>query len=185
MSDETSPALTHSQIELVATPLTKMLNAAYEVLNGFLDTAFEIWTRVHPRLVPILVLWGVVIMSKAVWNDVDRMVAVSQHNYDFEAKHCAEQYAINRCEPDQRVPQLFEVCAKWERCMKAPKQAVTAKLIAQTLAEVINAFVSPLSLKAVAMIAFLVWVVITAIVKNPPLPSAQKADSELACALIY
>jgi hypothetical protein len=62
---------------------------------------------------------------------------------------CAQLYEINKCFPiSQRVPALAQHCADWESCMQRDPTGVgRAKVVAETIGEVINSFVEPISWK--------------------------------------
>ena len=62
---------------------------------------------------------------------------------------CAHRYEINKCFPlSQRVPALARQCADWELCMqKDPSGVGRARVVAETIGEVINSFVEPISWK--------------------------------------
>lgn len=68
-----------------------------------------------------------------------------------EMAACAKNYIENRCSGDdgKRLPALETVCNNWERCMnRDPAKVGRAKVSAQTLAEVFNGFIEPISFKA-------------------------------------
>jgi hypothetical protein len=63
---------------------------------------------------------------------------------------CAKNYVENRCngEDGKRLPALEAVCNNWERCMnRDPAKIGRAKVSAQTLAEIFNGFIEPISFK--------------------------------------
>lgn len=63
---------------------------------------------------------------------------------------CAQLYEINRCFPiSGRVPAIEKQCTAWESCMQRDPAAVgRARVVAETIGEVINSFVEPISWKA-------------------------------------
>ncbi|KAJ2014792.1 hypothetical protein GGI06_003465 [Coemansia sp. S85] len=61
---------------------------------------------------------------------------------------CSKRYQDNRCEPGLRVPGMEDDCNYWENCMlRDPTKVGRAKVSAETLAEIINGFIEPISLK--------------------------------------
>jgi hypothetical protein len=75
----------------------------------------------------------------------------------YEIGECGTKYTDNRCEKETRVPGMYEDCAEWERCMeKDPARIARFPLLAETLGEVVNEVVEPLSLKAMLFIGVLV-----------------------------
>ena len=62
---------------------------------------------------------------------------------------CAHLYDINKCFPlSQRVPAIARQCSDWEACMQRDPAGVgRARVVAETIGEVINSFVEPISWK--------------------------------------
>ncbi|KAI8390953.1 Di-sulfide bridge nucleocytoplasmic transport domain-containing protein [Radiomyces spectabilis] len=61
---------------------------------------------------------------------------------------CAAEYRRNHCDPATRVPYMEEACNKWQACMDRDHMIVArAKVSAETIAEIINSFVEPISYK--------------------------------------
>lgn len=61
---------------------------------------------------------------------------------------CAKAYVDNHCEPGKRLPALARKCSEWEECMgRETDVGGKTRVVAETLAEVINGFVEVMSLK--------------------------------------
>ncbi|KAL2913867.1 hypothetical protein HK105_206601 [Polyrhizophydium stewartii] len=61
---------------------------------------------------------------------------------------CTKSYFENRCTPGQRVPAVEKLCVEWETCMsRDPKEIGRLKVGAETLAEILNKLIDPLSYK--------------------------------------
>ena len=68
-----------------------------------------------------------------------------------QVAECTKLYMMNRCEPHDRIPAIEKLCKEWELCMKRdPKEIGRLKVGAETLAEILNKLVDPLSYKTMA-----------------------------------
>ena len=69
-----------------------------------------------------------------------------------EIKACSVLYKSNFCEGNI-VPHMFQPCGEWETCMnRDPSKIGRARIGAQLLAEIVNAFVENISWKTFASI---------------------------------
>ncbi|KAJ2158884.1 hypothetical protein GGF46_003429 [Coemansia sp. RSA 552] len=111
------------------------------VISGYLQLAFNIF----------MVGMVLVIMVNVVLT-IQRDVNAKVQEYSAEILHeiaaCSKQYLDNRCDPLMRVPAMEQACIAWDNCMhKDPTKVGRAKVSAETLAEIINGFIEPISLK--------------------------------------
>ncbi|KAI8804139.1 Di-sulfide bridge nucleocytoplasmic transport domain-containing protein [Cladochytrium replicatum] len=61
---------------------------------------------------------------------------------------CSKQYVLNSCAPETRAPALDRTCREWEVCMiRDPREVGRLKVGAETIAEILNKLVDPLSYK--------------------------------------
>lgn len=107
----------------------------------------------------LVVLYVVAAFVLAVRADVARASEEASAAIMAEMAECARSFVENRCagigETGRRLPALETVCGGWERCMnRDPAHIGRAKVSAQTLAEVFNSFVEPISFKAMVGITF-------------------------------
>jgi hypothetical protein len=71
-----------------------------------------------------------------------------QHEMDV----CRRHYEENRC-GTLRMPALEASCKSWEACMGRDAASLgTAKIAAETLAEILNSFFEPISLRTIAIL---------------------------------
>lgn len=72
------------------------------------------------------------------------------------ALECKRHYEANRCEPGQRAPALEQQCSEWFECKNKVHDTQdsqhSALLWAETLAEIINAFLKPISIKSLLIL---------------------------------
>ncbi|CCC70882.1 hypothetical protein NCAS_0F03980 [Naumovozyma castellii] len=87
-----------------------------------------------------------------VKKDVDFKLQRKLVENDYRIQRCEENYVRNQCEPELRVPALEELCNEWFHCMQEKEETpkgtvvhISTTLWAQTLAEVVNAFIEPIS----------------------------------------
>ncbi|KAK2873650.1 hypothetical protein FQN49_002204 [Arthroderma sp. PD_2] len=102
-------------------------------------------------IIAFLILYIIVAFLLAIKHDVE--IASESQSADIlaEIAICTKNYVENRCgDPDgRRLPALETVCDNWERCMhRDPAKVGRARVSAQTLAEIFNGFIEPISFKA-------------------------------------
>ncbi|CAO3652962.1 unnamed protein product [Cunninghamella echinulata] len=108
------------------------------------------------------------IVFHLIWT-IQEDFQIKAHDYTNtliqEIQSCAQQYKINLCDPETRVPALEKKCEYWLTCMnRIPHSITRTKVSAETIAEIINSFVEPISYKA--MFFFLILVVGSFVVSN-------------------
>lgn len=70
-----------------------------------------------------------------------------------EIASCSKQYIENRCSPEQRVPAMEKACLAWEQCMRRDPNVVgRSRPYAETIAEILNGLVEPISYKTMFFI---------------------------------
>lgn len=103
----------------------------------------------------LLTLYVIVAFLLAIRSDVIRASNDESTRILGEMAVCARNFVENRCsgEDGRRLPALEAVCDNWERCMNQdPAKVGRAKVSAQTLAEIFNGFIEPISLKTMVYI---------------------------------
>ncbi|PGH10722.1 hypothetical protein AJ79_05313 [Helicocarpus griseus UAMH5409] len=101
-------------------------------------------------ILAFLTLYIIVAFLLAIQADVDRESEKVSADILADMAVCAKNYMENRCsgEDGRRLPALEAVCENWERCMnRDPAKVGRAKVSAQTLAEIFNGFIEPISFK--------------------------------------
>ncbi|CCF60083.1 hypothetical protein KAFR_0J00150 [Kazachstania africana CBS 2517] len=73
--------------------------------------------------------------------------------------NCKSDYYNNECHMGEEIPALTNLCSKWYQCMNIDIEthrdlSESAKLWARILAEVINAFVSEISMRSLFFLLF-------------------------------
>ncbi|KAJ2850816.1 hypothetical protein IWW36_001631 [Coemansia brasiliensis] len=111
------------------------------VISGYLQLGLNI-----AMVATVLVLVVQVLLT------IKRDVSARVQEYSAEILHeiaaCSKQYVDNRCDPLMRVPAMEQACAAWEACMhRDPTKVGRARVSAETLAEIVNGFIEPISLK--------------------------------------
>jgi len=116
-------------------------------------------------------------------SDINVKLATAEHDAKFSAKGCEEQYTLNRCQLG--LPMLLSECNKWESCMHKPTEVLISRISAETAAEVLNAFIHPLSYKTMAILFLAAWAVLYSFRKTFPAPRApttSRRESDLSYA---
>lgn len=77
-----------------------------------------------------------------------------------EISLCSREYYRNKCSienGEQRVPALERACTTWSKCMnRDPQQLGKSKITAETLADIVNGFIKPISWKSLIFIMILI-----------------------------
>lgn len=98
-------------------------------------------------------------------NDVNyKLELQSLHNIQ-RIKQCQKDYERNNCHANNVVPALQERCILWYNCFnnldaEAKIDGHSAKMWAQTIAEVVNAFVDAITLRSLLFLLFTICSVI-------------------------
>ncbi|PWZ00813.1 hypothetical protein BCV70DRAFT_200080 [Testicularia cyperi] len=85
---------------------------------------------------------------RTVQKDVAEKVRAYEMDTLSEITACASAYTANRCGTDLQAPALAAACKNWERCSaRDPAVVGTARVTAETFAEILNGFVDAVSWK--------------------------------------
>lgn len=85
---------------------------------------------------------------RTVQKDVAEKVRSYEMDILSEITTCAAAYTANRCGTDLQAPALASACKNWERCSaRDPAVVGTARVTAETFAEILNGFVDSVSWK--------------------------------------
>lgn len=102
-------------------------------------------------LVAVLIYVGYSFIS-SVRSDIGHKVDMYTLDAVREILRCLREFYRNKCAVELRAPALELRCVQWEKCMnRDPQQLGRAQISAETLADVVNGFVRPLSWKLVAV----------------------------------
>jgi hypothetical protein len=129
-------------------PLSHHLLLPY-IISGYLQLFFNCF-------LVTLVLYITIQFMKTVRRDVELKVEEYKSIILSEIAQCSKHYLDNRCHPDERVPAMDKACNTWQVCMnRDPTEISWTKISAETIAEIINGFVEPISYKT--MIFFVLF----------------------------
>lgn len=143
--------------ELIETPTT-----GYREENKQLDPAIlSKWFQLLFNTIYMAILLGII--GYFIWiikRDVDYKLEEVIRSEVIASKHCHDNYVSNECQNAYVVPALQEECNRWEECMHYDVidnyKHVSGKLWAQTVAEIINAFFEPITIRSLIFITILV-----------------------------
>ncbi|BGP16024.1 hypothetical protein JCM10213v2_004017 [Rhodosporidiobolus nylandii] len=99
-------------------------------------------------LLAVLVLSLSLLFLYTLYHDIRARLASLTVSLRAEIMQCAKSYVDNRCAPETRIPAMEAACGAWEECMN--REVVVGgktRVVAETLAEVVNGFVEVISLK--------------------------------------
>ncbi|KAI8643073.1 Di-sulfide bridge nucleocytoplasmic transport domain-containing protein [Parasitella parasitica] len=68
---------------------------------------------------------------------------------------CSNNYNMNQCGHDDRIPAIEDMCNEWASCMNREVVVPQAQASAEAIAEIINSFVEPISYKTFFFSSFL------------------------------
>ncbi|KAJ2616341.1 hypothetical protein H4S08_000835 [Coemansia sp. RSA 1365] len=128
------------------------------VISGYLQLGFNIF-----MVATVLVIMVHVLLT--IQRDVNARVQEYSAEILHEIAACSKQYLDNRCDPLMRVPAMEQACQAWDNCMhRDPTKVGRARVSAETLAEIINGFIEPISLKT--MLFFVIMFLGTLFISN-------------------
>ncbi|KAG8743941.1 hypothetical protein FRC10_011127 [Ceratobasidium sp. 414] len=112
------------------------------------------YVRVFFNSVLVLGLLYIIIMIVVtVRRDIEDKIATYTGENAAMIQDCTSQYLLNKCGPDLAIPHMKQFCDEWERCLQRDASIVgRARVAAETLAEVVNGFVEPITWKTLASI---------------------------------
>ncbi|KAJ2752963.1 hypothetical protein IWQ56_006668 [Coemansia nantahalensis] len=111
------------------------------VISGYLQLGFNVF-------MVGTVLTVVVNVLLTIQRDVNAKIQEYSAEILQGISSCSKQYLDNRCDPLLRVPAMEQACREWENCMhRDPTTVGRARVSAETLAEIVNGFIEPISLK--------------------------------------
>lgn len=91
-----------------------------------------------------------------VHKDVGHKMALYVSDVQHEISRCLREFQRNKCSL-MRSPALEQPCLEWEKCMaRDPQQLGRLQITAETVAEILDGFLRPISWKAVILMATLV-----------------------------
>ncbi|GAC96540.1 hypothetical protein PHSY_004120 [Pseudozyma hubeiensis SY62] len=98
------------------------------------------------------ILWAFLYLLYNFVRMVQKDVAEKVRSYEMdtlsEITACAAAYTANRCGTELQAPALANACKNWERCSaRDPAVVGTARVTAETFAEILNGFVDSVSWK--------------------------------------
>ncbi|KAJ3135883.1 hypothetical protein HDU90_003624 [Geranomyces variabilis] len=106
----------------------------------------------------IQMLFSLFVLGSMLYVGVQFVLTV-RHDLDMKADEysidimqqvteCSKNYIENRCDPSTRTQYVAKACAGWELCMQRdPREIGRLQVGAETLAEILNKLVEPLSYK--------------------------------------
>ncbi|KAG0656101.1 hypothetical protein C6P46_000420 [Rhodotorula mucilaginosa] len=103
-------------------------------------------------LLAILTIGLLLLFLSTLYYDIQARLAELTVELRGEMIQCAKAYVDNFCQ-DRRIPALERKCNEWEECMNR-EVVVTGKtrVVAETLAEVVNGFVDVISFKTMLFV---------------------------------
>lgn len=130
---------------------------------GFIASIFN-YIDTHPNLpnilsyyaqllvngfIAALTIFGIYSFWMTVRADVDKASEKERALVLAEITKCAQEFVVNKCGADVRLPALHIPCDNWEHCMNMdPNSVGRAQVSAHTFAQIFNSFIEPISYKA-------------------------------------
>ncbi|CAE6406832.1 unnamed protein product [Rhizoctonia solani] len=123
-------------------------------------------------------LYILLVIVVTVRRDIEDKVSAYTGENAAEIQQCSSQYLLNKCDEETIVPHMKQFCDEWEKCMQRDASVVgRARVAAETLAEVVNGFVEPISWKtlgfSISTLAFLVLFINVSASLMRPAPPPQ------------
>ncbi|KAI8974935.1 Di-sulfide bridge nucleocytoplasmic transport domain-containing protein [Pilobolus umbonatus] len=117
-----------------------------------------------------------ILMQFILYLQHDIATKIANYESDILEDHfyCQQQYELNRCAPDTRLPAISSLCREWEKCIYRPLSTTKTKILAEIFAEIANAFLDTLTLKTTCFMILIVISIFWAIVRIGTRPNESK-----------
>ncbi|TPX71510.1 hypothetical protein SpCBS45565_g01081 [Spizellomyces sp. 'palustris'] len=114
------------------------------MISGYIQMFFSMF-------IIAIMLYMIVQFILTVRHDLEMKAEEYSVEIIHQVAECSKNYIENRCDPKTRVQYMQKACQEWEICMQRdPKEVGRLKVGAETLAEILNKLVEPLSYKTMA-----------------------------------
>ncbi|KAK9367079.1 Di-sulfide bridge nucleocytoplasmic transport domain-containing protein [Lipomyces kononenkoae] len=121
------------------------------VFASYLQLIFNVFLV----LVMLYLIMSFVLMIR---HDISRKIEEYTNEAAVKIGQCTKDYLVNGCMPESRVPAIEEVCNMWQACMNRDASDVgRARVSAQTVAEIVNSFIEPISYKTMMFVLVLLF----------------------------
>ncbi|KAK9373202.1 Di-sulfide bridge nucleocytoplasmic transport domain-containing protein [Lipomyces chichibuensis] len=121
------------------------------VFASYLQLIFNVFLV----LVMLYLIMSFVLMIR---HDISRKIEEYTDEAAAKIEQCTNDYLVNGCMPGSRVPALEDVCNAWQNCMNRRASDVgRARVSAQTVAEIVNSFIEPISYKTMLFVLVLLF----------------------------
>ncbi|KAG4432725.1 hypothetical protein IFR05_011781 [Cadophora sp. M221] len=108
-----------------------------------------------------LTIFGIYSFWMTVQADVDKASEKERALVQAEIVKCAQEFVVNKCGANMRLPALQIPCDNWQHCMdRDPNSIGRAQVSAHTFAQIFNSFIEPISYKAMIFVVMIVTVCI-------------------------
>ncbi|KAK9318413.1 Di-sulfide bridge nucleocytoplasmic transport domain-containing protein [Lipomyces starkeyi] len=121
------------------------------VFASYLQLIFNVFLV----LVMLYLIMSFVLMIR---HDISRKIEEYANEATIKIEQCIKDYHVNGCMPGSRVPAIEDVCDAWHACMSRDANDVgRARVSAQTVAEIVNSFIEPISYKTMLFVLVLLF----------------------------
>ncbi|ODQ74255.1 hypothetical protein LIPSTDRAFT_69827 [Lipomyces starkeyi NRRL Y-11557] len=121
------------------------------VFASYLQLIFNVFLV----LVMLYLIMSFVLMIR---HDISRKIEEYTDEALVKIEQCRKDYLVNGCMPGYRVPAVEDVCDAWQICMNRDANDVgRARVSAQTVAEIVNSFIEPISYKTMLFVLVLLF----------------------------
>ncbi|KNC97884.1 uncharacterized protein SPPG_06875 [Spizellomyces punctatus DAOM BR117] len=111
------------------------------MISGYIQMFFSMF-------IIAIMLYMIVQFILTVRHDLEMKAEEYSVEIIHQVAECSKNYIENKCDPKTRVQYMQKACQEWEICMQRdPKEVGRLKVGAETLAEILNKLVEPLSYK--------------------------------------
>ncbi|KAK9390254.1 Di-sulfide bridge nucleocytoplasmic transport domain-containing protein [Lipomyces mesembrius] len=121
------------------------------VFASYLQLIFNVFLV----LVMLYLIMSFVLMIR---HDISRKIEEYTNEAAVKIAQCTKDYLVNGCMPGSRVPAVEDVCDAWQTCMNRDASDVgRARVSAQTVADIVNSFIEPISYKTMLFVLVLLF----------------------------
>lgn len=159
-----SPPTSQNLRQTTEIDLTHEHHANIEKRSRLLDPLVPYVLSLYLQLLLNVVLVGVVfylgyVFLATIRQDIQARLEIHTMDALHEISLCSREFYRNKCSVEngaKRPPALERPCTMWAKCMNRDPQLIgKSKVLAETIADIVNAFFQPISWKSLVFIVVL------------------------------
>ncbi|KAL6601929.1 hypothetical protein LY90DRAFT_696777 [Neocallimastix californiae] len=129
-------------------------------------------------LILVVAIWILFYFIISIKNDINIKYNEYLKENMKKISECYEQFKVNKCSSDIRIPALENTCKDWEACLNQdPDNIQVIMICAEVISEILNKFIDPLSIKTTIVLTVICTTFFIIIWKMNSIPSNKLTET--------